>query len=457
MQLKDYLALFRRNWLLIVAFTVLGGSLGTVAAVVTPTSYQASTQLYVSVRNSGAAGDLAQSTNYARQAVTSYVGVVPTALVLDPVIASLGLDETVHDLADRVSATASLNSQVITVTATDPDPSQAAQVANAVATSFSEAVMTELERPVGTETTSRIRVENLEPARVPTDPASPNIRLNIAVGLLLGLALGIGVAVLRTVLDPRVHTISDVESIVDAPVLGGIAFDPDAAKRPLIVQAAPRDPRSEAFRRLRTNLQFFATPAEPPVFVVTSAAPAEGKSTTTANTALALAETGARVALLDADLRKPRVADIFHLEGAVGLSDVLAGRVALSQVIQPWGTGKLFVLPAGTLPPNPAELLGSAAMVRLLAELRTAFDYIVIDAPPLLAVTDAAVISHRATGAILIAAAGSSRRPQLENAVKALESVDARLLGTVVTKVPTRGADSYGYGHYAYGTAAASG
>lgn len=454
MQLSDYLALVRRNWLLIAALIVLGGSLGLLVAIATPARYESSTQQYVSVSNSGAAVDLAQSTSYARQAVTSYVGVVPTALVLSPVIGALDLDETVHDLAGRVTASAAPNSQLITITVTDADPNRAAQIANAVATSFADAVSDELERPVGVDSTSRVRVETVASARVPLAPSAPNLPLNVTLGLLLGLAVGIGGAALRTALDTRVHTAADVEAATGAPLLGGIAYDPDAAERPLIVHAAPRDPRAEAFRRLRTNLQFFATDAQPPVFVVTSAAPAEGKSTTTANTALTLAETGARVALIDADLRKPRVAEIFGIEGAVGLSDVLAGRVRLSDVIQPWGTGKLFLLPAGTIPPNAAELLGSAAMGRLLDELSSAFDYVLIDAPPLLAVTDAAVLARRTTGAILVAAAGSSRIPQLENAIKSLTNADARLLGAVITKVPTRGADSYGYGHYAYAAVA---
>jgi len=158
-----------------------------------------------------------------------------------------------------------------------------------------------------------------------------------------------------------------------------------------------------------------------------------------------------RVALVDADLRKPRVADNFHIEGGVGLSDVLAGRVPLSGAIQPWGRSKLFLLPAGTLPPNPAEILGSRAMWQTLEEMRRAFDYIIIDAPPLLAVTDAAVVSRLTTGAILVAASGSTRKPQLTAAVKTIESADAKLLGVIITKLPTKGPDATAYGQYTYG------
>lgn len=451
MQFRDYLAVARRSWVVILACAIIGTAVGGMVALTTPTSYRATTDLWVSVNNTGRASDLALSTSFARQAVVSYVQIVPTSIVLDPVIDELDLADTTAVLAERVSASAPLNSQVISITVTATDPSEASQIANAVAASFSTVVSEELERPVGEATASKVTIETLAAATVPTEPSAPNLRLNLLLGLLVGVGVGVGLAVLRFILDTRVHTIADVEQVVPAPILGGITFDPDAGTRPLIVQAAPRDPRAEAFRRLRTNLQFLELGGHTPMFVITSSAPAEGKSTTAANIALTLAETGARVALVDADLRKPRVADLFGLEGGVGLSDVLAGRVSLSDVVQRWSFGKLFIIPAGTLPPNPAELLGSRAMDRTLGELGAAFDYVVVDTPPLLAVTDAAVLARKTTGAILIVASGSSRRPQLEASVRALATADATLLGAVITKLPTKGPDSQGYGQYTYG------
>lgn len=451
MPVSEYLAILRRSWLLVVACTVIGASVGLIVALVTPARYAATTQLYVSVQSTGEATDLAQTTSYARQAITSYVQVIPTELVLDPVAESLGIDGSGRALAAQVSAAAEVNGQVISITATDAVPSRAAQLANAVAESTKTTISDVLERPDNPDEASNVRVSTLSPARVPSAPAAPNLRLNLLAGAVAGLVIGLGLAVLRRVLDSRVHTVADVEAVLESPILGGIPFDPDAGTDPLVVQISPRDPRSEAFRRVRTNLQFLDWGGTTPSFVVTSSAPAEGKSTTTANLALTLAETGARVALLDGDLRKPRVADIFNIEGGVGLSDVLADRIPLADAIQPWGTAKLFLLPAGTLPPNPAELLGSAAMARVLADLRSAFDYVLIDAPPLLAVTDAAVVSRLTSGAIMIAASGSTRKPQLESAKKALTAVDATLLGAILTKLPTRGPDSYAYGQYTYG------
>jgi capsular exopolysaccharide synthesis family protein len=186
----------------------------------------------------------------------------------------------------------------------------------------------------------------------------------------------------------------------------------------------------------------------PRVFVVTSSVPGEGKSTTTANLAIALAETGARVAVVDGDLRRPAVAEYMGLEGAVGLTDVLIGRAELADVLQKWGRHDLYVLPAGRIPPNPSELLGSSAMAGLLAELGKTFNFVLIDAPPLLPVTDAAVLSKFTSGAIIIVAAGRTKRTELAVALRSFEHIESKVLGAVLTMLPTKGPDSYGYGNY---------
>ena len=457
MELRDYIRILHKNWIIILILLIVGAGAGAAYSVVQTPQYETSTQLYVSVRSEGAAtGDLVQGTTFARQIVASYVEVVPTALVLEPVIDELGLPATVAELAERVSAQAPLNTVNLIITATDPDPVLAAQIADAAAASLTTAVQTTLERPATDDGASPVQLTTVQPAAIPSEPVSPNLKLNIALGALLGLAAGIGIAVLRSVLDTRVRTLHDVEQLTTAPLLGGIAFDPDAPKRPLIVHADPRSPRSESFRALRTNLQFLNVEDGPRIFVVSSSGPGEGKSTTTANLAIALAETGARVALVDGDLRKPRVADYMGIEGGVGLTSVLIGQVELADALQKWGRGALFVLPSGPIPPNPAELLGSPAMDHVLTALGEHFDYVLVDAPPLLAVTDAAVLAKKTRGIIMVAASGKAKKQEVQGALRSLETSGGTLLGMVVTKLPTKGPDSYsygyGYGAYAYGS-----
>ncbi|TFC47184.1 polysaccharide biosynthesis tyrosine autokinase [Cryobacterium shii] len=453
MELKDYLRIFHKSWILILACTLFGIAAAAGAAIATTPKYIANTQLYVSVQASAGAvtGDLVQGTSFARQAVTSYVDVVNSAIVLDEVITELNLDATAAQLASTITSTSPLNTVLIDVSVTNSDPELAAQIANSVGQNFSKIVVDRLEKPDG-DAASPVKIETIQPAIVPTAPASPNVPLNIALGLLVGLAVGIGLAVLRSVLDTRIHSLHDIELVTDSPMLGGITNDPGASLRPLVVHTDPKNPRAEAFRSLRTNLQFVNIEGGPRSFVVTSSVPGEGKSTTTANLAIALAETGARVALIDGDLRLPRVAEYMGIEGGVGLTDVLIGRAELADVLQKWGKNKLFVLPSGRVPPNPSELLGSAAMARMLGALTEEFDVVLIDAPPLLLVTDAAVLSKLCGGAIMVVASGRTKRNELTSAVKALERAGSRLVGMVITMLPTRGPDSYGYGQYSYGT-----
>lgn len=453
MELKDYLRIFHKGWILILALTLVGVAASAAAAIATKPSYVASTQLYVSVQAAAGAatGDLLQGTSFARQAVTSYVDVVNSAIVLDEVIAELNLDYSAAELASMVESSSQLNTVLIDVTVTNSDPVLAAKIANSVGQNFSRIVVDQLEKPDG-EAVSPVRIEMIQSALVPEQPASPNVPLNIILGLLVGFAMGIGVAVLRSVLDTRIHSLHDIDLVTDAPMLGGITDDPDARLRPLVVHTDPKNPRAESFRSLRTNLQFVNVEGGPRSFVVTSSVPGEGKSTTTANLAIALAETGARVALVDGDLRLPRVAEYMGIEGGVGLTDVLIGRAELPDVLQKWGKNKLFVLPSGRVPPNPSELLGSAAMARMLAALTDEFDVVLIDAPPLLLVTDAAVLSKLCGGAIMVVASGRTKRNELSSALKALERAGSRLVGMVITMLPTKGPDSYGYGQYSYGT-----
>ncbi|MEO6827175.1 MAG: polysaccharide biosynthesis tyrosine autokinase [Microbacteriaceae bacterium] len=452
MELRDYLRILRKSWILIVACLLLGvGAAAAYTITITP-KYQAMTKLYVSVRASDAAitNDLVQGTNFARQAVSSYVDVVSSASVLDKVIADLKLPTTAATLAKSVTATNPLNTVLIEITVTDDNPKTAATIANSIGKNFQSVVVDNLEKPTGGGE-SLVKIETIQPALAPAKPSSPNVPLNIALRLLVGLAIEIGAAVMRSLLDTRVRTSADIEQIAVAPILGGTSFDPEIAKRRLVVQFDPRNPRAEAFRSLRTNLQFLTIEGSPRCFVITSSVPGEGKSTTTCNLAIALAETGARVALIDGDLRLPKVADYMGIEGGVGLAETLIGRVELADVLQKWGRGQLYVLPSGRVPLNPSELLGSKAMSTLLARLNEKFDYVLIDSPPLLLVTDAAILSTFATGAILITASGSTKRNELAAATRALANVGGRLLGVVVSMLPTKGPDAYAYGAYGYG------
>ena len=435
---------------MIVLLTLVAvGAASTFSILQTP-KFSATAKVFVSTQSTGTTNELAQGSNFSIQRVKTYSDLVQTPIVLLPVIAKLSLGVTSDEIKEQITASAPLDTSIIDITVIDADPVRAANIANAASASLT-AVVKDIETPVGEDAISPVKLTRAQEASVPSIPVSPNVPLNIALGALVGLALGVGVAVLRETLETRIRNERDVEQVTQVPILGGIVFDPKAKDRPLIVHVDPRSPRAESFRTLRTNLQFLDVGRADRSFVVTSSIESEGKSTTGANLAIALADAGSRVLLVDADLRRPKVADYMGIEGAVGLTDVLIGRAELKDVIQPWGRGKLFVLPAGKIPPNPSELLGSTRMTHFIGEFNREFDVVIYDSPPLLPVTDAAILAKNVGGAIIIVAAGRTHKNQLKGAVAALDNVGAPISGLVLTMLPTKGPDAYGYGHYGYG------
>ena len=435
---------------MIVLLLLIGLGAGAAISLTSTPKYSASSKVFVSTQSSGTAQDLVQGNSFTVQRVKTSSDLVTTPIVLLPVVASLNLGITADALAKQITASAPIDTSIIEITVLDTDPVRAADIANAASASLTSVVDT-IETPDSADAISPVKLTRAKQATVPSLPVSPNVPLNIGLGALIGLGLGIAFAVLRETLETRIRNERDVEQVTSVPILGGIVFDPKAKERPLIVHVDPRSPRAESFRSLRTNLQFLDVGRVDRSFVITSSIESEGKSTTGANLAIALADAGARVLFIDADLRRPKVADYMGVEGAVGLTDVLIGRAELADVIQPWSDGNLFVLPAGQIPPNPSELLGSARMAELIAEFNRQFDVVIFDTPPLLPVTDAAILAKNVGGAIIVVAAGRTHKNQLKGAIAALGNVGAPISGLVLTMLPTKGPDAYGYGHYGYG------
>jgi capsular exopolysaccharide synthesis family protein len=444
-ELGDYLDILRRRWLgvLIIVLTTL--ALASAVTLAMPKKYTATTRLFIAVSGGQSATDLAQGSNFAEKQMSSYAEVATSPRVLAPVITQLGLPTTPKDLAESVEATVPVDTVILEISATDPDPTRAAQIANAVGQELKTAAG-ELSRQ-GEDGTGAVRATSIADAEVPDKASSPKILRNLAVGLILGLLLGLGVALLRHVLDTKVRNENDVHALTASPILGVVAYDQDVSSHPMILRDEPLAAASEAIRRLRTNLQFIDVANRPKSIVISSSIPAEGKSTIALNLALSMADTGTRVILVDADLRRPSIAQYVGIEGGVGLTTVLIGRAKVEDVVQPLGRTGLDLLPAGQIPPNPSELLGSVAMADLLERLSASYDTVLLDSPPLLPVTDAVVLSSLAGGALVIVGADRIHRPQLQQSLESLETAGAHLFGIVMNKIARREAAAYAYGY----------
>lgn len=446
MDLSDYLRILRRDWILLVSVSLAGLLIGGAASVLAQPIYTAETKLFVSLQNSGSVQELQQGNTFSQARVQSYVQTVGSPMVLQPAIDALGLKTTPAALASRVKASSEVNTVLITISVTDNSPVQAAAIAEATANSLVN-VVDALEKPT-TNGTSPVRLSVITPAEAPIIPAAPNTRLNLMLGLAMGIAFGVGLAILRSSLDNRVRGEADLRKVTDAPLLGAISFDQDATRKPLLTQSAPQSPRAESFRQMRTNLQFANISGAAKTVLVTSSLPGEGKSTTATNLAIALAQAGQSVCLIDGDLRRPMVNEYLGLDRGAGLTTALLGQADVNELLQPWGDDELYVLASGQIPPNPSELLGSTEMKHLINRLETVFDTVVIDAPPLLPVTDAAVLSQHVGGVVVVVGSQKLRTQDLQKSLQSLEMVGSPLLGVVLNRLPAKGPDAHTYGYY---------
>lgn len=420
MELRAYLRALRVRWVLVVGLAVAGALVGLVAFVLTPAVYASSVTFYVSVPPT-AGGSTATATQYAQAKVNSYVSLLRSEEVARRVVADQGLPVSPSAVASMITASAQQNNQLISVSVRDASAERTLAVARGLADTFGPLV-DELDnrgRPADV-----IGIDVVSGPSLASSPVSPDLTRYLGLGLLAGLVLGALLAVLRDLLDVTVRTSTTAEELAGVPTLAVVDEDPDAVAR------------AESVRRLRTGLAFLRAaddrPAGAEVVVVTSALGGEGKSTIALDLARVFAEGGERVLLVEADLRRPTLAAGLRLEPGPGLSEVLAGRVAAVSALRPSGSERLDVLPAGGLPPNPAELLGSARMRDLLAHLRADHDRVVVDTPPLLPVTDGAVVAGLADGVLLVVRWGRTRRDEVHEAVATLGQVHARLLGTVL-------------------------
>jgi receptor protein-tyrosine kinase len=451
-EIRDYLRIARRRWLLIAGCIVAALAVAALVTFRATPLYSSNAQLFISTPGSDSS-QAYQGGLFSQQRVTSYADLATSREVAEQVLEATEVELTPSELAEKVSATAKPETVILELSVSDPSPRVAQRLAQAYARAMTEFI-TELERPTD-DRPAPIKATIAVRASLPEAPYSPQPVRNLGLAAVLGLLLGIGAAVLREILDTTLKSADDVETVTPTPLMGHIGHDPEAPRKPLISDLSSHAPRAEAFRVLRTNLQFVDVDNAHKVFTVSSAIPQEGKTTTAVNLAIALAQAGGKTLLVDGDLRRPKVDQLLHLEHAVGLTTVLVGKIEAVDAIQQHSPSGLDVLTSGAVPPNPAELLQSHAMNELLDKLRGSYDTIIIDAPPLLPVTDAALLAARSEGALLVIRHGRTTREQLRLSIERLQAVDARAVGILMNMVPTRkgrGFDSYGYG-YGYGYA----
>ncbi|MFF7977804.1 polysaccharide biosynthesis tyrosine autokinase [Streptomyces sp. NPDC007901] len=463
MDFHGFLKALARRWPTVVVCLVLTVGAAIAATNLSTPVYEARTQLFVATRSGEDTAQLNEGQTFSQARVQSYAAIVTTRQVTEHVVKELKLRTTPEELASRITARAPLNTVLIDITVQDTAPGRAARIANAVAKQFGSVVeRLETPRPLAGSAragkkqsredtpVSPVSLGVTQEAVAPVAPISPRPLLNLAAGVLGGLLLGAGVVALRETLDTTFKASETLGEFTALPPLASIPYDKNTPKQPL-VSAEGHSRRAEAFRKLRTNLQFSQVDAPPRIIMVTSSVPSEGKTDIAINLALSLAEAGVSTCLVDGDLRRPCVAAAFGLVQGAGLTTVLIGQARIEDVMQQVGGG-LSVLASGAVPPNPTELLASARMEEVLRALTAAYEVVIVDTAPLLPVADTVGLASLAQGALFVVRAGKTTRDQVRSATQSLERVGVRVLGTVFSMAPTPKGGRYGrYGVYGYG------
>jgi capsular exopolysaccharide synthesis family protein len=440
--LTSYLGSLLRRWRYVVAGLVLGPVAAIAVYQLLTPQYQANIQLFVSTSGATDLSSVASGEAFSQARTASYAQLLDGRDLAALVIEDLGLEETPEELTDRIEATVLPETVILDVDVSDASPERALAIADSIGRQFSD-VVTRVETPPGVSE-APVTVSVVAAPVLSERQSSPTLLEVLAVGLLGGLLLGAVTAVVRDRLDRSVRAEAAVAETLGAPVLGLVPHgEPDEVKP----GGLPSSPVAEAYRVVRTNLQFVSVDSRPETIMVTSPEAGDGKTTTAIRLAEALASAGRRVLLIEGDLRRPRVTRQLGLVGGAGLTNVLAGTADLDDVLQPVGDGGVTVLAAGPTPPNPSELLSSEAMGTLLEKAAQSYDLVLIDAAPLLPVADAAGLAPLTDGVILAVRWGVTRYDRVERSRQLLHRAGVTVLGGVLTFAPRRAAGDYsGYG-----------
>jgi polysaccharide biosynthesis transport protein len=435
-QVSKYIFLIRRRWFTIVLCVLVCLALAIVDIWRTPVAYRATAQVFVTTTDVKDSSGLFASNEFAQSRVQTYISVVTSPSIVDPVRSALGLSLSARQLTQAIAVDAPLNKTLINIHVRDGSGVRAARIANAITDQFISVIKQIETEKAGTATQSAtpvLKLTVIHPATAPASPVAPQKKLLLLLGLFAGLFLGLFFVIIREWLNNRLRSPLDVQAISTLPLLGVIPADRRARSQPNAFQVGTGGPRTEAFRLLRTNLQFVDIDDPPKVMAVTSPLGREGKTTVALNLAASLAEVGFRVGLIEANLREPVLARWLDLDGEIGLTSLLMENVDAGEAAQ-HVYGGLWVVTSGQLPPNPTELLASKRMRDVISTLAGQFDYLILDGSSLLPVADGAEIVSLAAATVLVVGAEQTTQENFRSAVNAISQVGATIAGVVVNR-----------------------
>jgi len=452
----EVLKALKRYWWILVVFAFLST---TVSALYSynflEDIYESNTTLYVGKLTQGTVTALLQELQLGENVIKDYSEILKSRTVMietkkqleadaknDPILKEVA-ELTYKELNKKVSVSVISGTKILEIKVKDKNPEVSAKVADKLSFVFIDKVR---------KITKIDNVEVIDLAEVSEDPVLPSRKKNIAIAFIIGIIVGAGIIFLIELLDNTIKNSDDAKKHIPLPILGTVnVFDKESIKnisdKGLVVKENPKSSASESYRIIRSNIQFSSVDKEIKCLLVTGAGPSEGKSITSANLAAVFASTKLRILLVDGDLRKPNVHNIFGLPNKLGLTNVLSSDKNYKEFVTTTDIENLDLLTCGPIPPNPSELIGSREMKNIVEKLKADYDMVIIDSPPASFLTDAQILSTLTDATLMVVSAGKSSISSINNSIQLLKNVNAKIIGIVLNRVKSK--DSY-YSYYSY-------
>ena len=435
-EIVQFLKIIAKRKGIVIIGTVLCVLLATIATMYMTPQYNATAKILVAQAqapvNNQSSSESYQAVLLGQQLAKTFSEIMVSRTLAERVIARLELPLLPDDLIKKVKAQPIRDTQLIVLKVTDTNPKRAKDIVNAYVEEFIDFI------PSTVPTTSQMKVSAIELAVVPLKPVTPKPLLNSVLAFVLGLSMSIGFAFVLEKLDVTVKESDMLEQLLGVTSLGLVS----KSQQPLLLGDDNTD-TSESMRRIRTNLQYLNFDQSIRSFAVASPETGDGKTTVASNLAIVFAQAGQKVLLVDCDLRRPSISQVFHLPDARGLSNVLIGAADADSVILSSGVDGLSVITSGPIPPNPADLLNSERMDDLLAIFEGRFDIVILDCPPVLALSDTVILASKADAVLMVSSFGKSKKADMLAARNALTKVGARILGFVINGARTSKQNGY--------------
>jgi len=440
-KLSTYISVLKRAWIVVVASGLIGTCIGFVIYAYSPPKFEASTKLYVGVTavEGADAGTLAAGASFARQSVASYVQIVTSARILDPVIEDLSLNVSVNELAAKTEVfaplSAGINTSLMQITVENSDPDLASEIANSIAFNLARTIVDDFEQPEG-NAPGQVTVDNIQPALAPTMPSSGSLALFGLIGALFGVSAGFLLTFAVNRLNTRIHTTTDLRNVSSLPIFGGLRLETEARIADRLQEAVRVGTTERSVQNICTHLSLLATGGGPQSFAFAGGHAGFGTTTTTLAVAMEMAHRGSSVVVIDGDSGESRIAKILGLGSKPGLIDVLQSTTSYKEALVGFGQDDMYVLPSGSASPEvTADLLSRSEMTHMMNSMTREFDYVFVDCPPVLGSADALAIAKTVTNPLLIVALGNTTTAQVKACIELFGNFGAQFTGAVLTRV----------------------